>query len=115
MSDEKPQAATAELKENAKKWEMVFGDIQKLGYVGTAEMLKSLRRKAELWDQYAIYDNDNEPEILVKDLIIAYEKLGVVKDLVLSGPLVNVDTLEECQQAVDDWLGKLVNVLEGEE
>ena len=76
---------------------------------------EELLRKADLWDQYAIYDNNNEPEILVKDLIVAYEKLGVVKDLVLSGPLVNVDTLAECQQAVDDWLGKLVNVLEAEE
>ena len=75
---------------------------------------RDLVRKADLWDQYAIYDNDNEPDILVKDLIVAYEKLGVIKSLVLSGPLINVDTLAECQQAVDDWLGKLVNVLEGE-
>ncbi len=40
---------------------------------------KELLRKADLWDQYAIYDNDIEPEILVKDLITAYEKLEAVK------------------------------------
>jgi len=42
------------------------------------------REKSDLWDQYAIYDNDKEEEILVKDLITAYEKLEVVKEFVLS-------------------------------
>ncbi len=89
-----------ELKENAKKWEMVFGDIQKLGYVGTAEMLKSLKRKAELWDQYAIYDNDKEEEILVKDLIIAYEKLETVKTLIMgSGLVIRTDKLKAILEA----------------
>lgn len=59
MDDEKIQAATA---------------------ITTAEYDK-LKRKADLWDQYAIYDNDNEPEILVKDLIIAYEKLESIRKL----------------------------------
>jgi len=35
--------------------------------------------KAEKWDQYAIYDNDKEEEILVKDLITAHEKLEAIK------------------------------------
>jgi len=34
--------------------------------------------------------------------------------LVASGPLINVDKLEDCKQAVDDWLGKIMNVLEAE-
>lgn len=68
--------------------------------------------KADLWDQYAIYDNDKEEKIPVKNLIEAYEGLEAVKKLVAKGPLVNVDTLEECQLAVDDWLGKMMNVLE---
>ena len=41
-----------------------------------------LKEKAERWDQYAIYDNDNEPKILVKDLITAYETLKVVNEWV---------------------------------
>ncbi len=40
------------------------------------------------------------------------DKLETVKKLVEKGPSLNVDTLEDCQQAVDDWLGKLMNVLE---
>jgi len=41
-------------------------------------------------------------------------KLKATIFLVASGPLLNVETLEDCQQAVDDWLGKVMNVLEGE-
>ncbi len=57
--------------------------IQTATAITTAEYEK-LKRKADLWDQYAIYDNDKEEEILVKDLIIAYEKLEFVKEFVLS-------------------------------
>ena len=62
MDEEKIQAATA---------------------ITTAEYDK-LKRKADLWDQYAIYDNDKKEEILVKDLITAYEKLEDVREFVLS-------------------------------
>ncbi len=81
----------------------------------TPKQVSEWKEKADLWDQYAIYDNDKEAEIPVKDLITAYEKQEAVKKLVEKGPLLNVDTLADCQQAVDDWLGKLMNVLEGED
>ncbi len=42
------------------------------------------------------------------------EQLEVVKKFVEKGPSLNVKTLEDCQQAVDDWLGKLMNILEAE-
>ncbi len=42
------------------------------------------------------------------------DKIEAVKKLVEKGPLLNVDTLEDCQQVVDDWLGKLMNILEAE-
>jgi len=42
------------------------------------------------------------------------DKIEAVKKLVEKGPILNVDTLEDCQQVVDDWLGKLMNVLEAE-
>jgi len=41
-------------------------------------------------------------------------KIQAAKRLAASGPLVNVETLEDCQQSVDDWLGKMMNVLEDE-
>jgi len=43
--------------------------------------LTECRKKADLWDQYAIYDNDKEEEILVKDLITVYEKLKAIKKI----------------------------------
>ena len=76
------------------------------------EQCKENKRKAELWDQYAIYDNEKDEEIPVKKLIKAYEQIVELKKLVAKGPLVNVEKLEECQQAIDDWLGKVMNVLE---
>ncbi len=57
--------------------------IQTATAITTAEYEK-LKRKADLWDQYAIYDNDKKEEILVKDLITAYEKLEYVREFVLS-------------------------------
>ena len=57
--------------------------IQTATAITTAEYEK-LKRKADLWDQYAIYDNDKEEEILVKDLIAAYEIIDPVRDFVLS-------------------------------
>ncbi len=41
-------------------------------------------------------------------------KIEAATKLVASGPRINVDKLEDCQQAVDDWLGKMMNVLEAE-
>ncbi len=66
-----------ELKKKADTLTFLFG---KKG-VKTENLMKiqMWREKAERWDQYAIYDNDNEPKILVKDLITAYEKLEAVK------------------------------------
>lgn len=52
------------------------------------------KEKAERWDQYAIYDNDKEGEILVKDLITAYEKLKIITTL--------------CQATLDKKLGGLI-------
>ena len=43
------------------------------------------------------------------------DKIEAVKKLVEKGPLINVDILEDCQQVVDDWLGKLMNILEAED
>jgi len=42
-------------------------------------------------------------------------KIEAATELAKSGPLINVDKLEDCQQAVDDWLGKMMNVLEAED
>lgn len=65
------------LKKKADILDFLFGEKG----VRTENLMKLQiwREKAELWDQYAIYDNDNEPKILVKDLLIAYEKLEAVK------------------------------------
>ena len=41
-------------------------------------------------------------------------KLKAIKKFVEKGPLLHVDTLADCQQSVDDWLGKLMNILEAE-
>ncbi len=46
--------------------------------------------------------------------IVLENKIGAAKRLFAIGPLLNVETLEDCQQAVDDWLGKMMNVLETE-
>jgi len=62
---------------------MAEEEIQAATAMTTAEYDK-LKRKADLWDQYAIYDNDKEEEILVKDLITAYEKLEDIREFVLS-------------------------------
>jgi len=117
MPKEKIQSGTAittaeynKLKKKADILDFLFGEKG----VRTENLMKLQiwREKADLWDQYAIYDNEKEEEILVKDLITAYEKLEAVKKLVEKGPSLNVETLEDCQQAVDDWLGKLMNFLE---
>ena len=36
--------------EKARKWDLVFDDIQEMGFVGTAENLKQLKEKAEKFD-----------------------------------------------------------------
>jgi len=60
----------------------------------------------------SLYDADCE--LGCKLLRMERDKLKVIKKLVEKGPSLNVDTLEDCQQVVDDWLGKMMNVLEGE-
>ena len=46
------------------------------------------------------------------ELIEKAKKLEEVKKFVENGPSLNVDTLEDCQQVIDDWLGKLMNIIE---
>jgi len=60
----------------------------------------------------SLYDADCE--LGCKLLRAERDKLKAIKKLVEKGPSLNVDTLEDCQQFVDDWLGKMMNVLEGE-
>ena len=71
---------------------------------------KELLEKAELWDDY---------KQILQDLTTKnqeqYEQLEAVKKFVEKGPSINVDTLEDCQQMIDDWLGKLMNILEADE
>ena len=75
--------------------------IQTATAITTAEYEK-LKRKADLWDQYAIYDNDKEEEILVKDLIVAYETLKNIKEFVL-------DRRGDIEDEVEDlWMLKEV-------
>ena len=89
MPDEKIQTATAittaeyeKLKTKADILDFLFG--VKGVRMENLMKLQIWREKSELWDQYAIYDNDKKEEILVKDLITAYEKLEDVRDFVLS-------------------------------
>ena len=89
MDEEKIQAATAittaeyeKLKKKADILEFLFGE--KGIRMENIMKLQIWREKADRFDQYAIYDNDKEEEILVKDLIIAYEKLEFVREFVLS-------------------------------
>ncbi len=42
------------------------------------------------------------------------DKLKVIKKLVEKRSSLHMSTLEDYQQAVDDWLGKMMNILEGE-
>lgn len=62
--------------------------IYKRHYGNVIEYALELQDKAEKWDQYAIYDNEKDAEIPVKDLIIAYEKLETVKTLIMDSGLV---------------------------
>lgn len=55
------------------------------------------------WAQYAIYDNETEAEILVEDLIVAYERLKSVKNWYLKFNQ-NIDS-----EAVKDELRKILN------
>ena len=71
------------LKEHSGRWlHFVAVDYPEIKESLSPQKLMELKGKAERWDQYAIYDNDKEPEILVKDLITAYEKLEAVKEIV---------------------------------
>ena len=88
MGEEEIQRGTAittaeynKLKKKADILDFLFGEKG----VRTENLMKlqTWRKKAELWDQYAIYDNDKEEEILVKDLLTAYEKLESVREFVL--------------------------------
>ena len=42
------------------------------------------------------------------------DKLKVIKKLVEKRSSLHMSTLKDYQQAVDDWLGKMMNILEGE-
>ena len=65
-------------------------------------------KKLIVYSNRAVADNLRTQVRKLKD------KIEAVKKLVEKGPLLNVDTLEDCQQVVDDWLGKLMNILEAE-
>jgi len=89
MGEEEIQKATAittaeyeKLKKKADILEFLFGE--KSVRMENLMKLQLWREKSDLWDQYAIYDNDKEEEILVKDLITAYEKLEYIREFVLS-------------------------------
>jgi len=68
---------------------------------GMQKEIDALKEKAERWDQYAIYDNDNEPKILVKDLLIAYETLEAVKTWVEKLPQYGEGGLEELEKILE--------------
>ena len=59
----------------------------------------------------SIYDMDCE--LGCRLLKVERDKIKAALKLVMIGPVLHVDTLAECQQSVDDWLGKMMNVLEG--
>ena len=42
------------------------------------------------------------------------DKLKVIKKLVEKRSSLHMNTLEDYQQAVDDWWGRMMNILEGE-
>ena len=51
----------------------------------------------------------------LKELEEKAKKLEAIKKLVETGPYPHMNTWEDYQRAVDDWLGKMMNVLEAEE
>jgi len=54
-------------------------------------------------------------EEYTKRAITAEQKLEAVKKFVEKGPCGRTSTLQDYLQAVDDWLGKLMNILEEDE
>ncbi len=48
------------------------------------EEFEEYERIKKNWEEYAIYDNEKDAEIPVKDLIVAYERLKSVKDWYLT-------------------------------
>ncbi len=66
--------------------------------------LDEVLRKANMWDQYGIYDNDTKELILVKDLIKAYLALEAVREFILG-------RREDIEKDMED-LGMLLPVLE---
>ena len=106
MDEEKIQAATAittaeydKLRKKADILEFLFGE--KGVRMENLMKLQIWREKADRWDQYAIYDNDKEEEILVKDLIIAYEKLGRIREFLRNAPLPPGEALDEVLSIID--------------
>ena len=73
-------------------------------YEGKWYDINEVLRKADLWDQYGIYDNDSKEEILIKDLIKAYLALEAVQEFILG-------RREDIEKDIED-LGMLLPVLE---
>ena len=51
---------------------------------------------------------------MVEHALELEDQIKAAKKLVETGPVLHVDTLEDYRRAVDDWLGKMMNVLEAE-
>ena len=77
---------------------------------------------SESWDELWKRKTEDEDWLVEKDWLFEVKavgdgfrgKLKVIKKLVETGPSPHMNTLEDYQQAVDDWLGKMMNILEGE-
>ena len=50
-----------------------------------------------------------------KEFLEKAKNLEAVKKVVEKGLSLNVDTVEDCQQVVDDWRGKLMNIIEADD
>jgi len=77
---------------------------------------------SENWDELWKRKIEDEDWVVEKDWLFEVkavgdefrDKLKVIKKLVEKRSSLYMSTLEDYQQAVDDWLGKMMNILEGE-
>ena len=77
---------------------------------------------SENWDELWKRKIEDEVWVVEKDWLFEVkavgdefrDKLKVIKKLVEKRSSLHMSTLKDYQQAVDDWLGKMMNILEGE-
>lgn len=83
LDDLKADAEIARKTVGFESWKETLRDIVKEGShtIISKEAWDEKTEKAKKWDQYAIYDNEKDEEILVKDLITAYKKLEAIRKL----------------------------------